>query len=541
LDDFVTKEQGLQMLRETDELKQVQEKDDTEAELALIPRLDISDINATMWELPIKIDEDIFDSGLTLLEHTLPNSNGIAYADFVIDISKIDFDNIVLLPLFCQMLLRGGTDRKTDVQFQRDVDMNTGGISVFPVIDEILATDSSGGYVVPDGKHLVSKVVVRASCLTKTGGLAMFNLIKQLIFDSKVDNEARTIEVLEKLIDDMEDDIQLRGHAYTTIRINSRYSLPGFFAEQWQGVTQLFNLRRALAQARSDFSVLGNRMVLMQDAMKKGNRNGMVLSVTGDHQAIKGISPGIELFVKDILPSAAQNSRFPDFGQVEHPWVTKAMLRMEEELKATSANEAFILPTRINHVGRGGVLFDEGERIKGSDAVALHFLSGYYLYDKMRFSLGATQAWAVLDVDSGSVIYQSENDPNIAATLGAYDAGASWLFNQVDGLDTLPAEGRGAVVGTIGVMDGTDLQPSQVGYMSLLQYLKQDKPEYRQKWRDEIIGATPQDIKEMVERLGSWAHESIVVVTDQNHLDRALNAGFNFTTCSYSGQACTSA
>mmetsp|Transcript_84075 Transcript_84075/g.126032 ORF Transcript_84075/g.126032 Transcript_84075/m.126032 type:complete len:1105 (+) Transcript_84075:100-3414(+) len=541
LDDFVTKEQGLQLLRETNELHTIQEKEDTEEELSLIPRLDISDLNATMYELPIKVDEDIFDSGLTLLEHTIPNSNGVAYFDFVIDISNIDFDDIVLLPLFCQMLMRGGTAQKTDVQFQREVDTSTGGITVFPVIDEILQADESGGYIVPDGKHLVSKVAVRTSCLTKTGGLAMFTLIRQLVFDAKVDNQARAIEVLEKLIDDMEDDIQVNGHVYTTRRINSRYSLPGFFAEQWKGVTQLFNLRRALAQARADFSVIAQRMVLMHDAMVRGNRNGMFLSVTGDHQAIKDISAGIELFVKDLLPPAAQVSRFPDFGKVEHPWVTKALHRMEEELKVTSANEAFIVPTRINHVGRGGILYDQGERIKGADAVGLHFLSGYYLYDKVRFSLGASQAWAVMDPDSGSVIYQSENDPNIVPTLDAYDGGVTWLFKQVDGRDTLSAEGRGAVVGLVGAMDGTAYQPSQVGFVSLLQYLRQDKPEYRQKWRDEIIGTSPQDIKEMAERLGAWAQESIVVVTDEVHLKVALESGLNFTSCSYTGQACDSA
>jgi Zn-dependent M16 (insulinase) family peptidase len=538
LDDVVTKEEGLQLLRETNELHQIQAKEDTEEELSLIPRLDISDLNATMYQLPIKVDEDIFDSGLTLLEHTIPNSNGVAYFDFVIDISNIDFDDIVLLPLFCQMLMRGGTDQKTDVQFQREIDTSTGGMTVYPIIDEVLETDGNDGYIVPDGKHLVSKVAVRTSCVANTGCLAVFTLIRQLLFNSKVDNHGRAIEVLEKMIDDMEDDIQVNGHVYTTQRINSRYSLPGFFAEQWKGVTQLFNLRRSLAQARADFPVLGNRMVLMHDAMKRGNRNGMLLSVTGDHQAIKDISASIEIFVKDLLPPSAQVSKFPDFGKAEHPWVTKGLHRMEEELKVTSANEAFIVPTRINHVGRGGVLYDQGERITGSDAVGLHLLSGYYLYDKVRFSLGASQAWAVLDADSGSVIYQSENDPNIAPTLDAYDAGVTWLFKQVDGRDTLSAEGRGAVVGMIGVIDGSEDQPSQVGFDSLLQYLRQDKPEYRQKWRDEVMGATPQHIKAMAERLGAWAQESIVVVTDELHLNRALDAGLNFTTCSYSGQAC---
>lgn len=521
-------------------MHEMQDKEESEEELSTIPRIAIEDLNATMWQLPMKVDEDIFDSGLTMLEHTLDNSNGLAYVDFVIDVSNIEFEDIVLLPMFAQMLLRGGTDRKSQVQFNREIDANTGGVQVFPVIDEIFEADSEGGYVVPDGKHFITKIVIRTSCVAASNGLGMFTAIKQMLFEAKVDNQEAVIQVLRKLIDDMEDDIQENGHVYTTLRINSRYSLPGFLAEQWKGVTQLFNLRRALATARNNFHELGQKLLVMQDAMKRGNRNGMVLSVTGDHQAIKDVSGSIEVFIKDLLPPAAQVSRFPDFGEVEHPWVTQALHVMEEEKKAAAMDEAFIVPTRLNHVGRGGILYDVGERIRGSDAVALHLLSGYYLYDRVRFSLGASQAWAVLDFDSGSVVYQSEDDPNIKPTLDVYEGGSSWLFSLVSGKDSLPAEARGAVVGTIGTMDGTAAQPSEVGYQSLMQYLRQDKQEYRQKWRDEILGTTPENILDMVRRLGAWGDESIVVVTDEKHLDQAHNNGLNFTVCDYKGQGCHS-
>ena len=51
----------------------------------------------------------------------------------------------------------------------------------------------------------------------------MFELIKHVVYDSIIDNEPRVIEVLQKMIDDMEDEIQVNGHIFTSLRINSRY------------------------------------------------------------------------------------------------------------------------------------------------------------------------------------------------------------------------------------------------------------------------------------------------------------------------------
>jgi Zn-dependent M16 (insulinase) family peptidase len=366
----------------------------------------------------------------------------------------------------------------------------------------------------------------------------MFNIIKQIIFDTDVQNEEQAKDIMQRLIDDMEDDIQTNGHKYTTLRIKSRYSLPGFVAEQWKGITQLMNLRRALAISQTDFDSVGKRLILMQDAMKRGNRNGMLLGVTGDHDAIKGIAYSIQIFVKDTLPPAAQVTRFPDFAKTAHPWVTKGLTSMEAEIQGEDPNEAFIVPTFVNHVGKGGILFDVGEALGGEDAVVMQFLGGYYLYDRVRFNLGASQAWAELDADSGVVVYQSDRDPNIVETLKVYEKGASWLWEQLNRKSELPIEAKSAVVGTIGTIDGTALQPSQAGYISMLQYLKQDKQAYRQKYRDEVLAAKPEDFIAMVERLGAWGKPSIVVVTNTDQYNIAQKKGYNMTTCDYADYSC---
>lgn len=538
LDQYLTKEEGRAILAESGELKEVQATPDPVETLERISTLTVNDLRPMNFEIPLKVHDDILGSGLTLLQHELPHTNGIAYVDFAIDISNMDFEDVVLLPLFCQLLLKGGNNRETGLQLRREIDMQSGGITVEPVVEEITSVGPDGGYVVPNGQHMVTKIVLRASCLAQTGCVPMFTLIRQILFDSDVQKQAVAIEILKKMIDDMEDDIQIRAHEYTTYRIQSQYGLPGFIREQWKGMTQLINLRRALIQARDNWEALSKRLILMADAMRRGNRNGMALSITGDKEAIKGLSSGIEIFVKDTLPLAAQVTRFPDWAKEAHPWFTPGTKKMNDEINAEGVNEAFIVPTRLNAVAKGGLLFDPGEAIRGYDLVVLQYIGGYFLYNELRFGHGASDAKAVVDVDTGTVVYQSNRDPNIALTLDIYEEGASFVLREVQGKSKLPPEAEGAVIGAIGQLDGTAMQPSEVGLKSLVQWLKQDSKASRQKFREEVLGSNVSDFMEMVDRLGAWGKPTVAVITNDAEYNIAVESGLSLRTCDITGISC---
>lgn len=538
LDNYITEDEGKKLMSETADLKNIQEMGDSEEALATIPRLRISDLNETLYTPPFKVIDDLFESGVTTLSHELPFTNGIAYVDFAMDISNMDFDDVVLLPLFSRLLLEGGTDAYDDVKFQQQIDKYTGGISITPFIEEIVETDSEGYYVVPDGKHFVTKLVISGSCIASDTCLPMMNLFRQAVWDSDVRNKEKAIEILEIMINDMEQDVQTNGHKYTTSRIESRYSLSGFVREQWYGVTQLMQMRRALAKIKDNFTELSMRLIKMQDALKRGHRNGMIMSITGDHEALSDIKSPMSSFFKSVLPLATQKTPFPNFGLEQHPWVPKGTHRLKEELTQETSNQAFTVPTRVNHVGKGGILYEVGERIPGADMVVTEYLGGHYLFNELRFKQGAQEAWAVLDLDSGVVIYQSDRDPSIFSTLETYEGGAEWLWEQVhDG--ELPIEAQAAVVGAIGRMDAnTMIEPNKLGKGSIMLYLKQDSVEYKQNWRDQILASNAGDFTSMVERLGSWGHPAVCIVTSPEIFDTIDLRDFDIAKCDYSGFQC---
>ena len=539
LNQYLSEDEGRQVLAETGHMKEVQKKGDTEEELMSIPRLQVSELNQTQYNADYRVLDDLFESGITTLEHELPFTNGIAYVDLALDMSNLDFDDVVLIPLFCELLLQGGTKLSDDVETQREIDKYTGGITITPVIEEIVQTDSEGFYVIPDGKHFVTKLVISGSCIADETCLPMFNLYRQFVWENDVRNKEKAIEILEAKINKMEEDIQTNGHKYTTTRLESRYSLSGFVREQWYGVTQLMTMRRELAQIETHFEELSLRLIKMQDALKRGHRNGMLMSVTGDELGLKDLKGPLRSFLEDILPLPTQKTPFQNFAEVEHPWVPKGYHRVEEEFGAEFKNQAFTVPTRVNHVAKAGELYDVGERIPGADMVVLQYLGGHYLYDEIRRHQGAEDSWALLDRDSGVVIYQSDRDPSIFSTLDTFEAGATWLWEQFNNGGELPYEAEGSIIGAIGRLDANIMtEPNKLGYDSLVSYLKQDKAEYRQLWRDQILGSTAKDFMDMVERLGAWGHPSISIVTSPEIFATIDQEDFPITECDASGFQC---
>jgi Zn-dependent M16 (insulinase) family peptidase len=168
----------------------------------------------------------------------------------------------------------------------------------------------------------------------------------------------------------------------------------------------------------------------------------------------------------------------------------------------------------------------------------VHYIGGHYLYNQLRYTVGAEQAWAELDLDSGVLVYQSDRDPSIVDTLDIFEGGANFVYQRMTEAAELPIEAVASIVGVIGSIDGTAWQPREVSFASLRQMLQQETPEMRQQWRKEVLGTTQDNFIAMVERLGAWGKTSICAVTSEPLYAVAESKGLNLTTCDYTGYQC---
>lgn len=315
------------------------------------------------------------------------------------------------------------------------------------------------------------------------------------------------------------------GHSTANMRMQARYRVGGYINEMMSGISQLETIKGLLKQAEEDWPSLLARLENMRKAILNSNtcRDGMFLDITGDAGVLEKIQPSVDTFLEE-LPGSKQGSKLPNFYKETHPWVPRV-----RELMAKFApieDEGFVVPTQVSYVGKGGLVFEEGEEVTGAAQVVARWLRTGYLWDHVRVMGGAYGGFCTFSPYSGFFSYLSYRDPNLSKTIDVYDAAADAVLAAADQLKDDHDALSQAIIGTIGDMDGS-LSPDQKGYTSMQRWLVNESAEYRQKYRNQILDTKPEDFKTFGERLKALKQPSIAVVSSQAAFDAAAKDGKN--------------
>lgn len=122
------------------------------------------------------------------------------------------------------------------------------------------------------------------------------------------------------------------------------------------------------------------------------------------------------------------------------------------------------------------------------------------------------------------ISFLSYRDPNLEKTLDVYDGAADALIEAAAVMETDPDILETAIIGAIGDTEGA-LSQEQKGNTAFQRWLVNESPEYRQRFRDEILATKPEDFKEFAERLRQMKKPSVAVVSSIGALETAGKAG----------------
>jgi len=151
------------------ELKRQQVTPDSPKAVATIPTITLKDIEPkTRDDYPILVEDNAFDTGITVVKHDLPSTVGIAYLDFLIDISGLDLSDVeFFLPLFTGMMTKTGTKDLSDKVLSQEIGMHTGGVSVSTLVSPV-RKEGTNENVVHDGVHFVTKLMIKGEILHRS-------------------------------------------------------------------------------------------------------------------------------------------------------------------------------------------------------------------------------------------------------------------------------------------------------------------------------------------------------------------------------------
>jgi Zn-dependent M16 (insulinase) family peptidase len=498
------------ILQESLKLQQVQGNLDPPSVYDMLPRLDLSDIPPKNAKRTASIS---INHRVTLAETRVVSSFGMFFIDFGVDLGGVRYEDIPLLPLVYQLMLESGTEHYGREELIHRIGKFSTGIAAESMILDARQDIYQGPlqFKVHDGIHLATKVFFRGRC--KADNLEDYlNLLAEIVFHGRAFSQNAAIDILNQMIGEQEAKLETEGHILVARRLDSRYSNQGIIEEQLFGMYQLQKLHWALLEAFEDWSGLLQRLARVHVAIIEGNRNGMILGVTSDKKLLETNKPVIDAFLATDILKNDNGKPFKKPGDAPHPWVEEMLTSKNDILPFT--DEALIVATTVDYVGKGGQLFHAADRVDGSVAVVAKYLEREYLYKELHEKRGAANAFAQFNHRHGTLMMISYKDPHLATTLDVYDEAGNALTQSIVSKDSLPSGAREAIVGTIADWDGTAKQPDQIGWDYVVAYLRDDNFDFEQQWRHEMLNTTRQDFVDFVNYLLEWTNPSVAVVSN---------------------------
>lgn len=486
-----------EVIKSTADLKAAQMLADTPEQLATLPKLSLSDLDRKEKELDISIAQK---QGVTVLTHNVA-SNGILYADILFDMSVMPLDHLPVLPLFMSLLFDVGTSKLGSAAFSHKIGASTGGISV----TKMNALKIGKGGVVGDTNDISFRMVVHGKSTGDQAG-ELFKLMAMGITDSKLDSQARALEILKSTKASMESSLRSAGSSYAQMRVLARHSLAGYIDEITGGISYSESLPGLLAMAEKDWPKLLSQLETLAAGLL--DQKAILINLSADKRTLKKVDGAVDKLLQSLLKAGKQKSVDQYMKAFGDPFGKKALLvtdaiKGKPLLRLAEKNEGFEVPTQVNYVVKGGALYSEGDHISGTTDVVVRLISQSYMWDTVRVLGGAYGSGCSLSHHSGTFLCYSYRDPNLKETLAVFDAVSAHL----EGLKLDDESIEQLVIGAVGDLD-KPMTPSAQGYASMTRWLLNDTLENRQKKRDEIFTASAGSfsafVKQMRSSTSSW-------------------------------------
>ncbi|CAL1410083.1 unnamed protein product [Linum trigynum] len=476
----MTEEDLAELTRATQELKLKQETPDPPEVLKTVPCLQLDDIPKRTTPTPIEVGEI---NGAKVLQHDL-FTNDVLYAEVVFDIRSLKQELLPLVPLFCQSLLEMGTKDMSFVQLNQLIGRKTGGISVYPFTSSVRGSTDLCSHIIVRGKAMAGRAE------------DLFNLVKCVLQEVQFTDQQRFKQFVSQSKAGMESSLSGSGHAIAASRLGAKFSTAGWISEQMGGVSYLEFLQDLEKRVDQDWDGISASLEEIRTSLL--SKDGCLVNLTADGKNLTASEKYVSKFL-DCLPSSS--------SAATASWNARLPL----------GNEAIVIPSQVNYVGKAANIYEAGYQLHGSVYVISNHISNTWLWDRVRLMGGAYGGMSHFNPYSGVCYFLSWRDPNLLNTLDIYDATGDFLRELELDNDTLTK----SIIGTIGNVDSYQL-PDAKGYNSMLRYLRGVTEEERQQRREEILSTSLKNFREFADAIDAVKHKGVsVAVASAGHIDAA--------------------
>ncbi|KAK5107965.1 hypothetical protein LTR62_000510 [Meristemomyces frigidus] len=412
--EFPNEEEAYKQLRNR-ELELIKEQDSGKtANVDVLPTLRVSDIPREGQHDEVR---ESFLDDKTNVKWRETATNGLTYVKALASFKDLPNELRMLVPLFCDSLMRIGTKDKSMEELEDLMKLKTGGISF--------------GYSANPSPHDILKV---EEGLSFTGRAfdrnvpAMYELINTILLGTDFDSpkaHSMIMELLKAGADGAVDAIAGSGHRYAAIASKASLSPSLSWAEQTGGLTQV-KLITSLASAKEDgdaMAELVQKLKTIQNIVVGSMRDGLRAMVTCGHDASGSNATALQNF----LATARTASQTPsDLIATSTP--------LTQQYPTVGTKTFFPFPTyRVSYTGLALPTGPYTSAATAPYAILAQLLTHKHLHHEIREKGGAYGGGASSSGLSGTFGMYSYRDPNPTNTLRIMREAGRWAAERDGG------------------------------------------------------------------------------------------------------------
>lgn len=459
--DSLSKEEVQRLVDETNALLAYQSEETSKEDLEKIPLLKREDLRKDAEPFII---EKLSHDGTDVIFHDI-FTNGVSYVKFLFDITKIEAKRLPYLGLLKALLGYVDTEKYSYGELFNEINIQTGGIST-----NVSVYSNSKD---PDEYRVMFEACFKVLYENTTQAM---NLLKEILFQSKLDNEKRLLEVINETKLRMQSSMTSAGHSVAAVHALASFSDQAAMQEQVTGI----EFYRMICELEKDFDNKKAEIIrnLKETLQFLFCRETLMIDYTGTKE-------GLDLLLREVdeFKSLLQADRVSDEVLV---------------VKRSLSKEAFKTSAGIQYVCRAGNFRKEGLQYTGALRL-LKVLMGYeYLWSEVRVKGGAYGCMSNFG-RSGDCYFVSYRDPKLKETIEVFEKAADFVEN-------FSCDERTITKFIIGALSESDVpkNPAAKGSYALAAYMSNFTFEDEQKQRDELLSVTEEDIRALAKYIRAF-------------------------------------
>jgi hypothetical protein len=440
------------LIIETRELIEHQQREDSPEALASIPMLAISDIDPKAIFYPI--DQQIV-AGIPVLSFE-QFTNDVVYVNLLFDLQVVPQELIPYVALLSTVIGSMDTKKYSFGELNKMLNIHTGGFYTAPRIYLERSDDD----------RMIPKFTVSSKAMSHKVG-KLFELIGEIVTGTIFHDQERLKTILLRHQSQLDSQMKGNGFHVASRRFSSYLSNQGMFRELTGGLSYYWFVNDLLKDFDNLYQQISDNLKLVSTLLF--NWKNLTATVSCAKKDMATYSNEIDQMARQL----------PDGDSRLQNWV----------FDKVNGNEGIIAASNVQYVVKGYDYKKLGYAWNGKMRVLNQILSTDWLQTRIRVIGGAYGGFSSIAAN-GMITFNSYRDPNLKATIDNFNETAGYLNSFSADLPSMTRY----IIGTIADMDAP-LTPSQKADKAFTLFLSKRTPEDLQQERDEVLSTTSDDIR----------------------------------------------